>query len=1026
MKSYKSILFTRTTAFIMLWIFLFSNVSFALRPQPVKDRIPVPAKKSAAAGQLRIIVQSGAGAHCGFRDEDYRKAGAEIVPAAAEVWKRSHLILKVKEPEDEYARESEGVKSMPQADKNELVIGVPTETRPGEGRVAITPDGVRDLIEYARENGCYVGAGQPQQVVFPYWHVSAMRKTADLIRATGVTAIGLEGLDGDPKKSPLYATAAYVDSTGGPGRILVPGIVRDVKLRQGPSHVCLEPMSIVAGLQAPLQGIIFLDEERVKIDGNEVITDEAWANDILAQYPDSPIPNPLKDKTMFITGAGAAGLSALWQGERLGARVVITDVKDKMGIIGGMLREHYGEKAAICRTIDQLINALRDPAKTIILMEASTDKETYEQSIMPAMAVSSIIVGTAHEPNARAPITISAELIKKVTDEYPMRRLIVDPAKDQGGNSEVVTVTGEVMADVPYTIHEAPVMVGYKGLVIYYLVANMPGRPLVPGQPADPLNPAPIARGASLALWETRKPFVEQLITLGLLGAARENPGLAAGVLAVDGQNTNAEIARTFPDLGCIPVDDALAAKAARQAFEMLPAAVRTNGAMAVIALSKQAGAAKSLGEERFTSEEFAAARDIVRGKYTWLGISETLGEQDLQTLTADDGVKGVPAAILSYDAGAHTYGLTFDGTNVIEDLQVVLTRRIATSTRAEIAAARKTILANRELYQEVPRGTKMDQVVGILTDYATGAIQSEQDVNKALEGLGLPADARRRLLNVAWLAMTPVPAQREPLAAKSGAPVEIEIDDKKIGEIPLGDGRYYMYASIDGEKVSVLVCRIDSDTPRHEAPVSRRTDLSKVGDAVSSYGDEITVTLAKKVESGKATLRISGPGLTEKVPPASETPYPTYSSSEPAPVAQAEARYLQAARLKAFDDYTGPAETKEITRKDIGDIPVGTGRYFLHVSMYEDGVTVNINRREPGTALPVPVSSLVRLADKGDALASMGGEIKVELAESVQPGKAILRISGPGLTEEIPPSLEPLYRPYSSPKPDVALLGAI
>jgi len=46
-----------------------------------------------------VMVQAGAGVGSGFADRDYRKAGASIVTGAPDVWRRSDLILKVKEPQ---------------------------------------------------------------------------------------------------------------------------------------------------------------------------------------------------------------------------------------------------------------------------------------------------------------------------------------------------------------------------------------------------------------------------------------------------------------------------------------------------------------------------------------------------------------------------------------------------------------------------------------------------------------------------------------------------------------------------------------------------------------------------------------------------------------------------------------------------------------------------------------------------------------------------------------------------------------
>ena len=45
-----------------------------------------------------VLVQTKAGVGLGYPDEDYAKAGAEIVGSAQEIFKRADLIVKVKEP----------------------------------------------------------------------------------------------------------------------------------------------------------------------------------------------------------------------------------------------------------------------------------------------------------------------------------------------------------------------------------------------------------------------------------------------------------------------------------------------------------------------------------------------------------------------------------------------------------------------------------------------------------------------------------------------------------------------------------------------------------------------------------------------------------------------------------------------------------------------------------------------------------------------------------------------------------------
>src|SRR5580765_3633361 len=58
---------------------------------------PNGAEELTRAGH-RVLVQTHAGDGSGIADEQYAAAGAEIVPATADVWGRADLIIKVKEP----------------------------------------------------------------------------------------------------------------------------------------------------------------------------------------------------------------------------------------------------------------------------------------------------------------------------------------------------------------------------------------------------------------------------------------------------------------------------------------------------------------------------------------------------------------------------------------------------------------------------------------------------------------------------------------------------------------------------------------------------------------------------------------------------------------------------------------------------------------------------------------------------------------------------------------------------------------
>ena len=73
-------------------------------PKEVKDHetrvglVPSGAMALREAGH-RVLVETNAGAGSSLPDEDYRDAGAEILPSAAEVWSKADLVVKVKEPQ---------------------------------------------------------------------------------------------------------------------------------------------------------------------------------------------------------------------------------------------------------------------------------------------------------------------------------------------------------------------------------------------------------------------------------------------------------------------------------------------------------------------------------------------------------------------------------------------------------------------------------------------------------------------------------------------------------------------------------------------------------------------------------------------------------------------------------------------------------------------------------------------------------------------------------------------------------------
>jgi alanine dehydrogenase len=72
-------------------------------PKEIKEQEQRVALLPSAAGQLvrrehSVLVEKGAGVGSGYRDEEYVKAGVEIVDLAKDVFARADMIVKVKEP----------------------------------------------------------------------------------------------------------------------------------------------------------------------------------------------------------------------------------------------------------------------------------------------------------------------------------------------------------------------------------------------------------------------------------------------------------------------------------------------------------------------------------------------------------------------------------------------------------------------------------------------------------------------------------------------------------------------------------------------------------------------------------------------------------------------------------------------------------------------------------------------------------------------------------------------------------------
>jgi alanine dehydrogenase len=303
-----------------------------------------------------------------------------------------------------------------------LVVGVPTEVKNNENRVAITPDGVRELgqagIEVLVQSGagasseipdeamaragarivpdadavwatadlvCKVKEPQPDelprmrkgQVLFTYFHLAAYPEVADALVEQGVTAVAYETVQSADGALPLLA-----------------------------------PMSEVAGRMATQVGAHFLEREN---GGRGVLLGGA------------PGVRPAR---VVVVGAGNVGWNAAWIAAGMEAEVVLLDKNlDRL------------------RWVDQIHRGR--------IMTLASNRGSVERSVEQA----DLVIGAVLVAGRRAPVVITDEMVQGMQQ----RSVIVDVAIDQGGCVE----------GIYETTHDEPVFERHG--VLHYAVGNIPG-----------------------------------------------------------------------------------------------------------------------------------------------------------------------------------------------------------------------------------------------------------------------------------------------------------------------------------------------------------------------------------------------------------------------------------------------------------------------------------------------------------------------------------------------------------------------
>jgi alanine dehydrogenase len=300
-----------------------------------------------------------------------------------------------------------------------MIVGVPAEVKTAECRVAITPDGVRELTAHGNQVLVETGAGNGSSLSDAEFATAG----ATLVDAATAWSAELVCKVKEPQESELsylrpdLVLFTYLHLAAYPG-------VADALLRAGTTGVAYEtvqlpsgdlpllaPMSEVAGRIATQVGAHFLEASH----GTRGI--------LLGGVPG------VRPARVVVIGAGNVGWSAAWIAQGMEAEVLLLD-----------------RDIARLRWVDQIHQGR--------IMTLASNRGSIERAISEA----DLVIGAVLVAGGRAPIVITEEMVSKMRPGA----VIVDVAVDQGGCIETTHETTH--EDPTYFVHG----------VLHYAVGNMP------------------------------------------------------------------------------------------------------------------------------------------------------------------------------------------------------------------------------------------------------------------------------------------------------------------------------------------------------------------------------------------------------------------------------------------------------------------------------------------------------------------------------------------------------------------------
>jgi H+-translocating NAD(P) transhydrogenase subunit alpha len=311
-----------------------------------------------------------------------------------------------------------------------MKIGVLKETYPGERRVALTPNLVPSLTKAGHQIVVEMSAGQAAGFLDAHYAEkgAAIAPRAEVFGAELLLQVRGLGANPDAGRADLEHFERFQTLIAMCDPLSQPQLAKEMadrgmtlfslelmpRITRAQSMDVLSSMATVAGYRAVLLAATTLPK----------------------MFPMmTTAAGTITPAKVFVMGAGVAGLQAIASARRLGAQVSATDVRSAV-------REQIQSLGA--KFVETPVEAGK--AEGTGGYAKALDEETYKkqrEAMSKVVAESDVVITTAAIPGRKAPILVTADMVKLMQPGS----VIVDLAAERGGNCELTKPGQTIVAE---------------------------------------------------------------------------------------------------------------------------------------------------------------------------------------------------------------------------------------------------------------------------------------------------------------------------------------------------------------------------------------------------------------------------------------------------------------------------------------------------------------------------------------------------------------------------------------------------